>query len=390
MAHPADLIRQERIVELAKTLIAIPSVTGEEHALADWMTAFFRSLGLSEIERFPVDEAGDSVVGWVGEGDNPGVLLNFHLDTFDVFAGWDTDPFQAHLAGNRLYGLGAHDMKGGVACMLAAVEAIVNSGVSLGGRLLVAATSDEENWSRGAHALIQSGLLKNCAYGIISEPSDAGTLTVGARGRHVFHLTFAGKTVHAAYPGGISALTDAAKVAAKLGEPGTIDLGYHPDFEMSGSMCVIGLHSGGTLILMPEKADLHIDRHILPGQTAAEAAQQIEDLIEMLEIAGRYQISWDNRPTPAPPPFSLPLDSRLVQTVSRHAQAEQGRPIRPILAKSVSDLNHIAIHGNVPSLILGPQGGNTCEANEYVAVDSLAATAKTYLKSTLDLLGWEA
>ncbi|MGB1249962.1 MAG: M20 family metallopeptidase [Candidatus Promineifilaceae bacterium] len=387
MSHPADLIHTERIVELTKTLVSIPSVTGNEQAMSDWVLNFFDELGLDNIRRLPVEDAGDTVVATYGSG-SPAMFLHFHMDTFAAFDDWQTDPFTPHIDGDRLYGLGAHDMKGGAACVLAAVEAMVKSGIELGGQLVVAGTTDEEDWSRGAHELVNSGALDDCLYCLMPEPSDKGTLTVGARGRHVFQLTFHGKTVHAAYEGGVNALTDAARIAAYLGDPDAVELGYDAEFDLTGSLCVIGLHSGGTMILVPESAELYIDRHILPGQTVEEAAEQLREIIAEVGIEGSYELSWDNRPTPAPLPCVVPPDSHFVQTVSKHLAREQKwDAVEYVLARSVSDLNHIAIAGNTPTLILGPQGGNTCTANEYVSIGSLAPVARTYVHSVLDLLG---
>lgn len=389
MSHPTQLLTQETLVNLTKELVAIPSITNEEHTIADWMANYFTQIGLRDVQRLPVADSGDTVVGEWGRRDGPAMLLAFHMDTFAVFEGWQSDPFMPQIDGNRLYGLGAHDMKGGAACLLGAVAALIESGVALGGRLIVAGTTDEENWSRGAHAVIASGLVDGCEACLIPEPLDADTLIVGARGRHVFHLTFHGKTVHAAYSGGINALTDAAKVVALLEEPGRVDLGYLSEFNLTGSLAPIGLHSGGTMILVPEQADLYLDRHILPGENVEDAAAQIRAVVEAANIAGTYNLTWDERPTPAPTAYVVPTDSRLVQTVQAHLAREQQREIRLTLARSVADTNHFAVHGGIPTLICGPQGGNTCEANEYLLLDSLLPVARTYMHTVLDLLGHE-
>jgi succinyl-diaminopimelate desuccinylase len=312
------------------------------------------------------------------------MMLNFHLDTFPVCAGWDSDPFTPQLKDGRLYGLGAHDMKGGAACVLGAVEALVASGVELGGRLIISATSDEENWSRGAHALIRSGLLEGCQLCLIPEPAFPATLAVGARGRHVFRLTLRGQASHAAYGEGINAVLDAARVVARLDE---IELGFDERFGIGGSLCVIGFHGGGTLILVPEEAEVWIDRHILPGQTVEEAAAQIEAVIQQLGLSSTYQLTWDERPTPAPAPYVVPPDSPMVQTVRRNLEREIGRPVRLVLGRSVADTNHFAVHGGVPTLVCGPQGGNTCRANEYVEIASLLTVTRTYVQIVMDVLG---
>jgi succinyl-diaminopimelate desuccinylase len=388
MSNPVDLIKEERLLELTETLVSIPSVTNNEHEISDWIFNHFKSLGLEGVVRLPVEESGDTVAGWMeGSLDGPTLMLNFHMDTFDAFEGWETEPFKPTRKGDRLYGVGTHDMKGGAACLLGAVEALVESGIELGGRLLVTATSDEENWSRGAHALIEAGLLEGCDYCMVPEPSSPGEITIGQRGRHVFHLTFRGRTVHAAYGGGVNAVVDAARAVASISEPGVIDLGYDEGFGMGGSLAVIGLQGGGTLILVPELAEVFIDRHILPGETVEGAAQQIRDAIERAGIESSYEVSWDERPTPAPTSFVVPQDSPFVQTLKRNLEQETGLDVGYVLGRSVADTNHIAVHRGMPTVILGPTGGNTCEANEFVNISSLVPVARTYLRTTLDLLG---
>ena len=372
-------------------MVALESVTGNEQPMADWVTRFLSDLNADEIHRLPVDEAGDTVVAIFNKnGTGPAMLLNFHLDTFPEFAGWETAPFEVVEKEGKLYGLGTHDMKGGAACLLAAVEALVTGQTPLTGKLVVAATSDEENWSRGAHALVNSGLIKDCAFCLIPEPSAPNTLTVGARGRHLFRLLFHGRTVHSAYGGGINAVVDAAKVAVELDTLTADELGFNDQFQLHGTQCVIGLNGGGTLVLMPEQAELFVDRFLLPGQSLEWATEQIRAAVARANIAGRYELFVDERPTPAPPAYVVPADSKFVTTVRSILAQETGvsaEEIRLDLARSVADTNHIAVYGGVPTMICGPLGGNTCEANEFVLVDSLLPVAKTYLRAIVELIG---
>lgn len=391
MQDVLSLVSQDRLIELCKTLISIPSVTGQEQKLSDWYFDYFQALGMTGVERLEVEEAGDSVVAWLEpetpHPEAPDFLLNPHIDTFDVADGWNTDPFTPVLDGNRLYGLGSHDMKGGVACALVALECLIASKTKLKGRLVVALTSDEENWSRGAHELIKSGLIDSCKYCLNPEPTPHNGLRVGARGRHVFRIHFTGQTIHAAFGSGINAVTDASRVAVALAEENAIDLGFNKDFGMTGTLEVIGLSGGDTIILIPEHADLYIDRHILPGETVEHAAQQITDLVTSLNLESSFKLTCDERPTPAPPPFVIPSDDIFVQTVQRILGEEQNAEIDLCLARSVADMNHIVVHGSVPTLVLGPDGGNTCEANEYVLVDSMPAITNTYIRTILELIG---
>ena len=51
MSNPLTSIRQERVVEFVETLVAIPSITNQEHAIADWTYEQFNALGLTEVQR---------------------------------------------------------------------------------------------------------------------------------------------------------------------------------------------------------------------------------------------------------------------------------------------------------------------------------------------------
>jgi succinyl-diaminopimelate desuccinylase len=382
-------ISKERLVELTKTLVEIPSETGKEEAIGDWLVDYFKGLGLTEITRLPVDEAGDTVVAVLKGGKGTKMMLNFHIDTFDAFEGWDTDPFKVIGSDGRLYGLGAHDMKGGAACVLAALEVIVKSGVRLGGDLIISGTSDEEYWSRGAHALIRSGILEGVEYNIVPEPSDHATILIGQRGRHVFKIRFYGSSVSAAYDEGINAVVDASKVVAEFEKHKPDGFGYMPEYDMRGTLCVTGLHSGGDKIYVPELAEVTIDRHILPGQSVEDAAHQIKQIILDAGIKGKYELTWDERPTPAPSSYITDPNSRFVQTAKKNLENQLGEDVKFALARSVADSNHIAVYGGVPTIIMGPTGGNTCEANEWVDADSLRQVARAILGTVIDLLGTE-
>jgi succinyl-diaminopimelate desuccinylase len=389
--HPlTTLLRQDRLIELTDTLVRIPSVTGNEHAIADWAHAFFEQIGLRGIKRLPVAEAGDSVFGWLdGPEDGPTFCLNFHLDTFAVFNGWDTDPLIPTIRGNRLYGLGAADMKAGGACVLAVAEALAAAKPDLNGRVLIACTSDEENWSRGAHALITSGALHGCIGALVPEPSPYAYLRIGARGRHVITVTLHGRSAHVAYDttNAISAADDAARLVLALSDKSQLNLGHSSEFDMPSSMNVIGMHSGGTMILVPEHAQVFIDRHLLPGETLENALEQLRTLIASLGLRSRIEISWDERPTPAPGAYVVPPESKLVRTVQHLLESELGRPVRRSITRSVADINHFAVHGGVPTLVAGPWGGNFCEANEWVDLDALLPCARVHLSAVLALLG---
>ena len=398
----AKSITHGRITELIEGLVAIPSVTGNERALGDMLHGFFGEIGLDGIHRIPVEESGDTLAVRIpgrdngngpgnrngrgnGRGNGRAFMLNFHQDTFDACDGWETDPWLPVVKDGCMHGLGAHDMKAGAAAVLAALEAIVRSGAELAGDLIVSATTDEENWSRGAHALIDSGLLEGCEGCLIPEPTPPGRLRIGSRGRHVIKIDLAGRTAHAAYTGeGVNAVHDAAKIITALDR---IELGWNEEYDLGGTICVIEISGGRNIILVPEHAQVVLDRHILPGQSINQAVEDIEALIRSLSIASEWRVTWDDRPTPAPAPYIVDPGSKFVQATRKRVEEQLGRPVRYALARSVADTNHFAVTGGIPTLVYGPEGGNTCQANEFVCIESTLRVALAYCGIVIDMLG---
>jgi acetylornithine deacetylase/succinyl-diaminopimelate desuccinylase-like protein len=137
---------------------------------------------------------------------------------------------------------------------------------------------------------------------------------------------------------------------------------------------------------VPEVADVWIDRHILPGETLAHARHQIETVLKEVVRHSTWELFVDERPTPAPGPYIVPESSSLVQAMRTAIAIEYDSPVTLVLGRSVADTSHIAFHGGIPTVICGPQGGNTCEANEWLDLPSLLPTARAMTRGMVSLL----
>src|SRR5256884_3033299 len=140
----ADLMRavlghvdRQELIDLAGALIRIPSFKTEETPVALFLEAFFRRRGydvnLQEIEpgRF------QTIATLRGTGGGASLMLNGHTDINALTRRWRRDPWTPTLEGDRLYGHGVQHMKGGLASIVMAAEAIPRSGVRLAGGPLV-------------------------------------------------------------------------------------------------------------------------------------------------------------------------------------------------------------------------------------------------------------
>uniref|UniRef100_UPI00402788D4 M20/M25/M40 family metallo-hydrolase n=1 Tax=Alloprevotella sp. TaxID=1872471 RepID=UPI00402788D4 len=101
--------------ELLKRLIAIPSVSRDEKAVADFLEEQLKQQGLAPMRH----HNNLWCVGRAQLSNRPTLLLNAHIDTVKPAAGWLSDPFTPQVEGERLYGLGSTDCGGGLVSLLA-------------------------------------------------------------------------------------------------------------------------------------------------------------------------------------------------------------------------------------------------------------------------------
>jgi acetylornithine deacetylase len=213
-AAAAALVNADQIERDLRELIQIPSITGSEEAVQDAMERLFGAVGLEtkRIVTDPVAFADDPdfpgaemprtslpvVTGRLGRAGGRRLLLVGHVDVVPPgdLATWSVDPWSAEVRAGRMYGRGACDMKGGVVAILAAVRAIVASGVAdeLDGELLVVSVPSEEDGGQGMLAAIRAGCTGDA--GIITEPTELDVVIAHA-GAITFRLTVPGRAAHA-------------------------------------------------------------------------------------------------------------------------------------------------------------------------------------------------
>ncbi len=182
-------LQPDEPVNLAQQLIRIPSFLWQESELAHWLAAWLRERGFEvEVQEVPLAGGGctHQTIGTLrGDGGGPSLMLCGHTDTSDwqgdVFrrADWRHDPFAGDIEDGMLYGLGAINMKGGLAAILMAAETLRRSALPLRGDLIVACVVAETGGGAGAQHLLASGLrADNC---IVTEAGnlDVGLISVG-------------------------------------------------------------------------------------------------------------------------------------------------------------------------------------------------------------------
>ena len=249
------------VFKLTRELIDIPSVTGDEFQIGTSLAELLSRFGY-QVEIQEVDEDRANVIAT--SGSPPRVVLSTHMDTVPPhFASREDDEF--------IYGRGACDAKGIIACQIAAAEKLRAEGVNEIGLLF---TVDEEATSAGAKAANELPLASSCRYLINGEPTD-NRLAVGTKGSLQVAIRAEGRAAHSAYPEqGDSAVE---KLLDTLDDVRKID--WPADETFGETTCNIGVISGGTRAnVIPDQAQA-----ILQIRLATDA----ERAISLLEGAVR-------------------------------------------------------------------------------------------------------
>ena len=344
-----------------------------QRAVLGWL----REHGIGAEERPTGEPDRPNVVARIENGPGPALLLNGHVDTVLAVEGWSSDPWMPRREGDRLYGLGACDMKSGVAAAMLATRALDRNRDRWRGTVVFASVVDEEAYSLGARALIADGVAADAC--IVTEASWAHP-ALGSVGKVLIRVEVTGKATHASWPAaGVNAAVEAARFAVALDG---IVLGKHP--RLLASQCVLSLLSGSAqyVITVPDRATLLVNRHIVPGETAAGVLAQYQSLAAGLNSPARFDVSIE---PPYYPPWEIAADHPLSSALAASYAAETGAA--PDWGyQGYGDANLFSTDAAIPTVQFGPDGGNFHEADEWVDVRSIAVTVRILLRTAVAVL----
>lgn len=376
------MVNYERLIDTYLDLIKINSISGNEKDLADFIANKLSNIGL-DVEWHNNENIGPSLyVELKGQNEGATILMIGHMDTVDVMEGWKTDPFTPVIDGDKVYGLGACDMKGGIAAILETLETIVENNIELKGNIAVAFVSDEEVLSRGTYKLLQDGLKADM--GIMAE-CRFSEAAIGFRGRYSINVTVFGKTGHASkYPYvGESAIINASKLAVEIEK---LPTKVHPIIG-EGTWCIRHIEGGiKSTLNVPDKCQLFVDRYTTPDETFDTCKIQILEAARKLGIEEKVNVELVPREIPYMEAFEIPKDHILVTTLQEKFEEITGKELSLGYDKSVCDSNFLVSVGNIPTITFGPSGENMHQANERGYMSQVKACADIYLEIIKSLL----
>jgi putative selenium metabolism hydrolase len=282
---------QDDLVQFTQELIRIPCITGDEKAIAEATLAKLQEI---EVDEAWIDGIGNVIGILKGAGTGPNVMLNTHLDM--VPAGrrenWDYDPLGAEIdeEGN-IFGRGAVDIKGGLTSQLFAMKMLkdirTEKGIQLPGDVIFSSVVYEEAAECfGMQYLCEKtfperGITFDVCY--LAEPSH-GVVTLGHRGKVEVVVTTRGETAHSSTPwAGVNALQLMVPVLDHIFNimPGTF--GTHPDLGQASITVTNLVCRPGGLSIIPDEAEVSIDRRYLPGETLESIMDEFKALFDELK-----------------------------------------------------------------------------------------------------------
>jgi succinyl-diaminopimelate desuccinylase len=275
------------VVELTRELVATRTINppGDESAAASLLGARLEAAGFS-VESHEFAPGRTSLVARLA-GNGPALCMTGHLDTVPLGrADWSVDPFSGETDGDRLFGRGTSDMKGGTAAIVVAAERIAAAG---GSGLELVLCAGEETGCEGALALVEAGVLGECAAVLVAEPT-TNYPCVAHKGVVWAEALARGKTAHGSMPHlGENAIFPLARAVAGL-EDFSFSADEHP--LLGAATISLGTFSGGINInSVPDYAEAGIDVRTVPGLSSDAVLDALrERLGDGIELSPRVAL----------------------------------------------------------------------------------------------------
>ena len=385
---PITSVNKRALVELAKHLIRTPSPSGSEEAIARTIVRAMEECGFTRVR---IDEEHNVLGILEGTGPGPSILYLAHSDHADVgrmeepFSGKEMDGSAFGEKGPVIYGRGACDMKGALASMIYAVDAIKRSGTKLCGRIMVLAfTREELGTGEGLESAVKNWNL-DADMAVSGEATDLN-VHIGHRGSMQFKIRAEGRTCHASNPSrGINAIFQMNDILDGL--RASYEMPRHPFLgEATFTVLDIRAEPGGQTPIVPDRCEIILDRRYFPGETKESLAKELHGVIQKLQhdhphIEAEVELHKDSRPYLCAP------EEEIVHVLQRAREGVLGAPSELGAWKFGVDIFAIEDAG-IPCAGMGP--GKEIYAHtphDHVAIDDLVTATKIYAAAALDVCG---
>ncbi|MCD9026119.1 M20 family metallopeptidase [Cohnella silvisoli] len=377
---PSELlnhVKTERLVNDTLQLVNTPSPTGDTRKVADLYERLLQDVGC-KVERFELIENNPTLVATYG-GEFPGktIIFNGHMDTVTLAH----EP--ASIQGERIYGRGACDMKGSLACIVEVLRVLRENEVKLHGQIVIIANSLHESpGGRGEDLIALAEQLKLTADVAIVMEGATTECTIAQFGSATFEITISreGETSHQLYtpPQTAHPIHVAADIIqllqslnVELERDYVEDIGY-------ASYFIGSVHSGQFYNQHPKTAEIVGVRRYSPQTTFAEVDEEFRRHLK--PIADKHGVEIDLNLEKVRDGYRLDKSNPAIGVLVQAIQAVRGISVPLVGKKVVTDAGIIANDFKTPALCHGPDQRSAHGDVEYVEIRELELAAKVYLE----------
>jgi acetylornithine deacetylase/succinyl-diaminopimelate desuccinylase-like protein len=398
-------VKEEEIVAMARDVINIPSPTGEELQMAQYMQSALQQLGLN-VTWQEVEDARANVVGrWIGAGGGQNLMFNGHMDTSntgreDFLTGLGYKP-NAVVKDGFLYGLGIYNMKGALVCYTHAVKALQRAGVRLKGDVIVAAVAGEiekTQWGEfkgkeyrgygfGTHYLVNHGILPDMC--ILGEPTDM-RLVLEHFGSMWVRISCTGIYVHTAFCEGREEMNSVRRMYTLMAPILEWIAAWERKAAYGGKKAIVNLGGirGGhawRASRTPEKTDLFLDVRVPPAIPMSEARRDVQELFFTLEKK-HPDFGLEFETYVSVPGARIDENHEMIRAIEANHERIMGKPPEREVVTWCSDASVLSRYG-VETVNYGPSSGPRDKEGEKVEIQTLVDITKIYALTAAEICG---
>lgn len=371
------MVNKNRLIRLTQKLIQIDSQNppGDEFRIARFVRDYLCGLGL-EVKIYEFSKRRSNVVAILkGSGSRHSLLISPHLDTVPAGGNWKRPPFSARIENDRIYGLGATDCKGNVACALEAINSLIEDKATLDYTLIFTATADEENGSSlGLIPLLEKKILAPDA-AVILDADDFGII-VTQKGLIHLKVKVQGRRAHGAYPWrGLNAIDIALGIIKEIE---ACKFAYKKNKYLRPPTVNIGTIKGGDKVnIVADWCEFELDFRFLPATRPKDLLKKIAGIVK--KHAQKFKIEIEG----VQEPYYISESHSLVEGLKKAIKSFKIKPV----VKGSEGATTITFfqHKNIPAVACGFGSGSCAHiADEYAKLSNLykgALVLEEFLKS---------
>lgn len=360
-------------LDLLRQLVAIPSESQNEEAHARFLADYLKDELEMETQLQHVEGKSYNVTGcWhpIKGKARRKLMLGGHLDTVSPTDLWETDPYRLVQQGDQLHGLGAGDMKGGLAAQLMVLKSLKEQGGLWDAEVEFVGLADEERHSVGANAYVRRVQEEKQpqpeTFFIMAEPH-FDNIVVGATGKVLLKLEVTGAPGHAAMPEkGINAVDCMAALLQAVNQ--TWGSCYREG--RVGSHCCLMIHSDypGYSLNIPQRCTCLINKQLMAEERGEDFLEDLKRIYEKAVGQGTLRVT---RQIPSYPSYQLPKNQPDLAALHTLLKQRFQRVPELKINQSVSDGNILYQSLGIPTILYGPRGVDFHTEREYLSCSSL-------------------